>query len=149
MFAFDLDGTLVDNKKAVKRSYEKAGVTPPEDFWGKPSKEWLRDPSATYRKNRIYTEIAPLLNIPLPTLDIYLANYPSPIITGASQDGAVTTLKSCLVPFDPTLLYTGCTAEDKADILNNLSEKGTYYDDRKLVVEFLRENTSWRIVHVE
>ena len=40
VFVWDLDGTLLDSRDAVRRAYLEAGVVMPDDAWGKPWQVW-------------------------------------------------------------------------------------------------------------
>ncbi len=39
--AFDLDGVLIDSRRAVEAAYKVAGITMPKNAWGKSFREWF------------------------------------------------------------------------------------------------------------
>ena len=39
--AFDLDGAMIDSRRAVEEAYRRVGIVMPDDAWGKPGVEWL------------------------------------------------------------------------------------------------------------
>lgn len=143
--AFDLDGTLADTKEAVLRSYRAAGVEPPPDFWGRPSKEWLQDNLAHRRKNELYKQLAPLLIKIMPAFEIAKQNEKNCIVmTGASRSAAEVVLKS--IGLKPVELHCGLTATEKVEILNKRQDPGIYYDDDLSTIVMVQEETSWETV---
>ena len=56
-YLFDLDGTLVNTRLAVKEAYRQVGIEMPDDAWGKPWTEWLNNKFAHDAKAKIYPDV--------------------------------------------------------------------------------------------
>jgi phosphoglycolate phosphatase-like HAD superfamily hydrolase len=46
MVSFDLDGVIVDSRVAIAEAYATAGVTVPDDWWGRSWRSWLPEAAA-------------------------------------------------------------------------------------------------------
>ena len=140
---FDLDGTLVDTKKAVFEAYRYVGVNMPEDAWGKNWREWLTGPDAEKlhkAKNTIYLKTVGLYAQPLELLPfVEKAGYP--VITGASMIAAETIA----IKFAPKLRIAlrEATLDMKAKWLND-RRPGVYVDDDVRARSFIEEKTKWK-----
>ncbi len=83
MYIFDLDGTLVDTRAAVKEAYRRVGVTMPDDAWGVPWTAWLKSKSLHENKAKAYPRCLKEFASKLPLFD-FAQKHQAPIITGAS-----------------------------------------------------------------
>lgn len=143
--AFDLDGTLVDTRRAVVEAYRAAGVEPPDGFWGRPWREWLDDAAAHERKCAAYPEMLRRHAGELPLMGL-LRERGGVILTGASLDGAREVLR--LFPVGRQVeLHTGMTGDDKVRWLLD-HDPGVYYDDDLGFVERVERETKWAPIHV-
>lgn len=96
LYAFDLDGVLIDSEDLVRECYEKAGANPPPDFFGKTFKEWaLVDGMPLSELNKIHAKKTELYFEAIkqgrlkagPMMDLYQKikdNETTHIMTGAS-----------------------------------------------------------------
>ena len=149
-FSFDLDGTLLDTRAAVRVAYSAVGVAMPEDAWGQPWREWLIDVCSgnevlAYQlhraKNAAYlalikksamVEVLPPLRVLQELLSRHGAAQCS-IITGASRSAARALMSEYGLP--PFLLSgTGMTVQDKIEFLSAKSPRGVYVDDNAAAV---------------
>lgn len=96
-FVFDLDGTLLDSRDAVRRAYLEVGVTMPDDAWGTPWQSWcgIEEHSA---KVRVYQRMLDAGEVPtLPSIDVVrellAAKERVAILTGASHEALATFIK--------------------------------------------------------
>lgn len=145
ILAFDLDGTLADTRRAVEQAYVLAGVCPPEDWWGRPWREWLRDEVAHARKNVIYQEIAPQLITATKLADLCRTNQrKSVVLTGASRPAAEIVLATLAI--SPVELVCEMSSRDKVERLKRYVVAGTYYDDDPATIKLVKKETKWKTV---
>jgi len=152
-YAFDLDGTLLDTKDAVRQAYVDAGVSPPLDFFGKPFVEWfkgteeeakaLRKAKAAAYRTRIYEGMVTAL----PLLSLYrhlAATDRQPIIlTGASYESVYLLAEKFRLQVGTIL--AGCGVKDKASFLNQYDTAGIMFEDNVESSKYLRAATGWTI----
>jgi hypothetical protein len=147
IYAYDLDGTLVDSEPLVRRAYELAGANPPIDFFGKPFHEWSSDWQMHARKQRIYIDLIAkqgITALPLTALARITGGH---IVTGASIDAVETIVQA--LDLRHLHCHTSLSVERKAVILNYISgEGGIMFEDSLLAVQKLKELTKWTILHV-
>lgn len=141
-WVFDLDGTLMDTREAVKHAYLLAGVRMPNDAWGKPWREWTTK-DVHDKKNAMYPIALHNFASPLPLLD-YAVKLRSHILTAASLD-AVLALKQvgwlpARTPFTSEL-----SREQKVDWLRHHGW-GVYVDDDSETRTLAKERTTWKIL---
>lgn len=144
LLAFDLDGTLLDTREAVRHAYVLAGVTPPDDWWGQPWTQWLSDPAVHQRKNEIYQEIAPQMVRPLPLL-LLARRVPHYIVTGCSA--AAYLMLRHLFHLTPLDVYVGQTLPQRIATLQRLGAAGLYFDDHLPTAQAVQEQTGWTCYH--
>ncbi len=129
MYIFDLDGTLVDTRDAVREAYKRVGVTMPDSAWGKPSSAWLPIPWLVKQKNVHYLKCLEMHADKLPLFD-YAQREKCPIITGASRQ-AVAHVQTIYGQLNIELC--GASRERKVEYLQNIrphpKERLTYVDD--------------------
>lgn len=140
---FDLDGTLVDTKQAVREAYLASGVIMPESAWGKPWWQWLESVAAHRHKIKVYPEYIPKYAQPLPLLK-FAVEFNVPVITSASWE-AVRAIKEHFAP-SLNVIATECSWFDKCDHLRRISIRGIYVDDDLTTRNHVKENTSWETV---
>lgn len=146
-FVFDLDGTLLDTRQAVKEAYRAAGVEMPDECWGLPWREWLTMPNAAEihkRKNVYYYKTVSIYAKRMPLFSIALQGQ-YPVITGASW-----------VAVEHVLLMFGklnvCLREADFDAkIQWLDERkpGTYVDDLPEARQRVKEATEWKVMSPE
>lgn len=82
---YDLDGTIVDTRPAVKAAYLAAGLSEYKDeYWGKTAAEWHCPPDVHARKSQLYGQYLHLAT-PGWAYRFYTAT-PGAILTGASGE---------------------------------------------------------------
>ncbi len=132
-----MDGTLVDTHLAVRKAYEAVGVEMPDDAWGRPWIEWLKDGDAHRQKNLIYPKMLRKYARSLPLLD-YAVRHKSPVITGASATAAVAVMNQ----FKIDVVLVGANAERKKNYLSH-RPPGIYVDDHEATRRLIHETTQW------
>lgn len=147
-WVFDLDGTLVDTREAVRRAYEYAGVTMPADAWGRPWHEWLTGPDASRKhavKNQVYMKTLGLFGRPLPLLQL-VEEGGYPVITGASH----IAVETIIIKWAPRLnvALRQATLEDKVRWLGR-RVPGAYVDDDVRCRQIIEEKTRWQVLTPE
>lgn len=160
-YAFDLDGTLVDTKELIIASYKRVGVTPPEDFFGKPWQEWLDDEEKHRQKNEVYIAMIPKHLKPLPLLSLFQRlivddgpggiKYAPTILTAASQIAALAILQHLKLECAIYNLHAGLTLQMKINWMNLKSsqgEDGIMFEDNIHTVKAMRSNTRWTICNL-
>lgn len=150
MWVFDLDGTLVDTRRAVLDAYGRAGVNMPEDAWGLPWQDWLITPEGRpdfarhALKNAAYPDCVARLARRLDLLEFAVSNR-CPILTGASRP-AVEAIEAC---FGVTLNVRGYSMKvgDKVSWLRGEGDVySVYVDDDENARRTIRVATSWRVL---
>ena len=140
-FVFDLDGTLLDSRDAVKRAYLEAGVEMPDGVWGSPWQSWCGI-AAHSVKTRIYRDMLMRGEVPtLPAMDVVrellAADEYVGILTGASHE-AVTCVMEREHLTRATLFGWSATRVHKKNRLAELSTSAsrphiTYVDDEDVM----------------
>jgi len=146
IYAYDLDGTLVDSEPLIRKSYELAGATPPADFFGKPFQDWSRDWEMHKRKHTIYIDMIARRGITALPLAELARRTGGHVVTGASYEAVVEIGKR--LNLQNLVYHVGLSTSDKARVLNNLGETGIMFEDLLPVAEKLKELTKWTILHV-
>lgn len=157
MIVFDLDGTLIDTREAVREAYLAAGVEMPDAAWGKPWHTWLPQlpnlrlsPEEIHKiKNANYKHCLREHGRVLPCLQ-YAVQLDAPIITGASVQ-AIAHVKTWLSEQGYHLRSVdlfGASYDMKQFWLNTTS-RGIYVDDDVDVRVKLRESTRWLVASPE
>lgn len=139
LHAFDLDGTLVDNKALVMRAYSEVGVAVPEGAWGKPWRAWLDDPLLHHKKNVRYLELIEQGFIETTSAYDYVVkhNIHPVVLTGASDVAAAAILER-LFPRGYTLVAEMSMA-DKYEYLGYHTEIDRYLDDSAETIDALMD----------
>lgn len=147
MVIFDLDGTLVDSKEAVKQAYLRAGVTMPEWAWGRPWREWMTDPMAHALKAMYYPAALKEHGRKLPLYD-YASKHGSPVITGASYVASqcVMELWGPLAIYENGLTPTGKVKFLSHNIFPKLVGDKYYVDDDEEVRHLVAKHTRWQVL---
>lgn len=144
MYAFDLDGTLIDSRKAVLQAYHDVGVTPPDDFFMKPWRDWLKDEEAHKAKNRRYLELIPMIR-ELPLMDLYRRLSSPLIMTGASRDAVKAIADHFGLASDR--IISEMNIRGKIRIMNQSRAPGIMFEDQPDAAETMRKETKWTICH--
>lgn len=152
---FDLDGCLIDSKKAVCEAYKHVGIEMPEDAWGKPWREWLPKESGSFTKamndhlgkNLAYRDMILLYAKALPPTGfakwLLDEGVRVSICSGASRDAIEHSLKFLGIdPMEVRILGHSLTPGQKLTILKGEArhdwkryrEPTMYVDDNQDVV---------------
>lgn len=135
---FDLDGVIVDTKRAVIEAYKIAGVDMPPEMWGHPWREWcderthnLKNTAYNYTLNK-YAVHGPLFGV------VRSLGSDAYVLTGASRDAAVLVRSMFHLNF--RLLSCECSYTSKAATLMSLAfdKEIVYFDDDADVVNRLK-----------
>lgn len=140
---FDLDGTVVDNRLAIKQSYVHAGVTEFPKNWfyvgGWPTEEQRR------RKMEVYEQYLARLSLITPVGKILLQT--GGTVLSACSQGSLDVFLTVYPQFmRPDIsLYCGFTQEDKLSYLRAFSG-GIYFDDYQDTIQRAREIPGWAVI---
>jgi len=124
-YVFDMDGVLIDTRKAVEAAYARAGVTMPAEAWGLRWQEWCSR-EAHDRKNAMYPTMLNLYARELPAFKI-LQQFGGSVLTSASTHAARLVQEYLRFPFH--LVGAGCTTDDKIGVLKTIRGGVVYVDD--------------------
>lgn len=142
--AFDLDGTLIDTRMAVKAAYKLAGIDMPDWAWGLAWQEWLpkqcgMESSRFHKlKNQHYPR---MLERYAEVLPLYQAaiELRAPVLTGASRQAVESILKLW-----PGINVQGCGMMLAEKIIwLNAHAPGHYVDDNEFARQEVAKNTQW------
>lgn len=136
-FIYDLDGTLLDSRDAVRRAYAEVGVTMPDDAWGRPWQTWCGvEPHS--RKVVVYDRMLKAGEVStFPSLDVVreqlARNEHVGILTGASHEAVRAFIRLHDI-HGVALLGWSMTRPQKKHVLHSLRYNGntphiTYIDD--------------------
>jgi phosphoglycolate phosphatase-like HAD superfamily hydrolase len=157
-YVFDLDGTLVDTKELVRAAYKRVGVTPPDDFFGKSWREWLKDEKLHQKKNQVYAAMMPGHLKALPLMSLYRTLmsayendadqlFPPYVLTGASAEAAKNVFR--VLGIKKYLLIPEQTISMKIDWMNKHAAQGIMFEDNQDHATLMRIRTKWTIVLVQ
>jgi phosphoglycolate phosphatase-like HAD superfamily hydrolase len=141
----DIDGVLIDSRELVRESYKHIGVDMPLEAWGHPWNTWLPGAVGSYElaeqlhatKTREYVKVlksGAVKRNALPFAQIMAAleqrnDTQVFYVTGATQEVADTILSE-LGLNNHALLASSISTDDRLMIMQNISDTGTYVDDR-------------------
>jgi len=147
---FDLDGTLVHTREAVRHAYRLAGVEMPEDAHGKPFHEWCDD-NVIHQRKHIYYPAMVKCHAKRTTLfeECLRRDMCIDVITGASMD-AVSTLRNLqFLPWKRVQVHAwSLNVVQKIDWLARHGW-GLYVDDDISTRVLTRELTTWKVLSPE
>lgn len=159
LYAFDLDGTLFDTRKAVEEAYLQIGLVMPVGAYGKSWREWLPQlfaddlEQATYwhdQKNKKYLSLVSTMVKPLPLYSLFATlvrcgGAEVILLTGASYE-AVHVLSQEYVSIKFIEWYTEQSVDSKIKQLN-ISRTGIMFEDDIDAAQRMRKETKWTIFH--
>jgi hypothetical protein len=128
-FVFDMDGTIVDSRRAVREAYRRAGHPLPDDAWGKTAGEWGCPPDVHKMKIALYPTLLLRMGRRMHASDL-LETVNGEVLTGATLQAVQAVRKFLKNEF--RLLGAGCSHEAKIEILQVQSYPGSqiiYVDD--------------------
>lgn len=143
---FDLDGTLIDNRRAVEEAYRAVGIIRPDKAWGRPVDRASCSGAQHIMKNRIYPDMLRMHAKEGPGLKWWMAVKDNKwVITGASQAGARSSMK--FLGLDTALLLShGLTIKQKCDLIKSMKEPVVYIDSDFDVADQIRKDTECSIL---
>lgn len=144
LFAFDLDGTLIQTAAANWQAYVNIGVMPPPDFHQRRWEGWI-DKETHDRKNQELAEIYRDYFKPLPLLQ-FAELQPYYILSSISEDAWRLWAKVHKFP-NAQRIITNLTLEQKAAFLNE-RQPSLYFDDSAASCKYIQENTKWSSIQV-
>jgi hypothetical protein len=146
LYAFDLDGTLIDSEQVVLSAYREVGVEPPADFFTRSWREWLNDEKLHNDKNRVYLTKLHLIE-PLPLMRLYkdLWRWRPAILTGASS--VPVDVIADMFDLKRKDIYTEMSIADKIAMMNRQPYKGIMFEDQLTAAKRMRRQTKWTICH--
>lgn len=145
LYAFDLDGTLIDSKPVVLEAYRSVGIEPPSDFFLKTWREWLPDAQKHDEKNKMYLKLLYKIK-PLPLLELYRSlEGRCMIMTGASKVAVLAIAKQFGLDTKTTLCQMSIA--QKIHQMNIFTSSGIMFEDQHEAAEQMRRETRWTICH--
>lgn len=142
-YVFDMDGVLIDTRKAVEAAYAKAGMIMPAHAWGKPWQEWC--PKEVHSLKQVYYPIClSLYARELPAFRV-LRDLGGSVLTSASQYAAELVQEYLRYPFH--LIGTGCSTVDKITALRGIKGGALYIDDDLRKGLTIMHGSGCRFVH--
>lgn len=147
IYAFDLDGTLVDSRDANLAAYRMIGVEPPEDFNVRPWGEWTTK-AIHDAKNIMFEQFAADHIHALPLME--LARECGGHVLSMCSRPCMAMIRR-LVDFGPNIdnVVHSMSIMDKVDYLSDLGT-GIYWDDSAKACEIIsRHLRGWQICHVQ
>lgn len=143
---WDLDGTLVETRKANYLAYKSLGINPPEDFHVRPWQEWCSQ-EAHDEKGRIIGRFILNHARPLQLLSVWEANGRGPILTNASPE-AIAGIRATFSQLADANIKGGMRSYEKTAWLRVYAPTGVYFDDSEKTVALVKEETRWTAVLV-
>lgn len=147
---FDLDGTLVQTRKANLMAYQEVGVVPPDNFHQIPWNRWASKEQHD-NKNVILKRTMKEYARRMPLLDVALQTIGAVVLTNAS-DPALDLLLEMFPELYNLTIYNRLSGAAKAQHILSLygnDEKGVFYDDCLLTCQLVQQVTGWQVVHVQ
>lgn len=163
---FDMDGTLVDSREAVRLAYLEVGIVMPDNAWGKRWQEWLPqaceplglDPKRVReRKQEVYPHyVKNVTSTPLGLTFLqlffeYRNDLPFQrqfsILTGAGCAACEALYTANLLPY-MLHVHANMTRLDKANYLAHHGW-GIYVDDDEETRLLVKELTTWHVLTPE
>lgn len=143
---WDLDGTLVETRKANQLAYKSLGITPPDDFHVRPWQEWCSQ-EAHDEKGRIIGRFILNYARPLQLLQVWEANGRGQILTNASKE-AIVAIRNAFPQLADANIKGGMRSYEKTAWLRVHAPTGVYFDDSEKTVGLVKEETQWTAVLV-
>lgn len=143
-WVFDLDGTLIDNQRAIREAYIAAGVT--THVFHRPWHEWCT-PAQHKRKNELYPALLKQHGVmtPLGVTILQYAPCPVRVLTGASKEALEAVFDAFPSLRDVLHVTSGLSPYDKADWLA-ATGWGAYVDDDDTCRHIIGARTTWAIL---
>jgi len=123
LYAYDLDGVLVDTEHANREAYLTLGIIPPKDFHQKHWSTWVSEKDHD-RKNKILPMRKNLIKA-LPILEFALV-HPGPVYTMCSKPAFDLIIK--VIPEILGMTVWFVSQEERLNALRN-DAPITYFDD--------------------
>jgi len=127
---FDLDGTLIDNKEAVRYAYLRAGVAMPDDAWGKPVGDWCTKEQHEMKQSVYFNSLLEYGRRG-PGIGFWtsIGGAPKVIITGASLRSAYDSLDFLQTPRDFLAMHGASLREKVAWVKGAMTVQPVLYVD--------------------
>ena len=145
-FVFDMDGVLVETRRANILAYRSIGVQPPPDFHHRPWQEWV-DEYKHRQKGDVLPEYLERVGF-LYEAPLYLAEQLNGLIlTNASKKSYETVCR--LFPRLAAIpALHSMPPNDKIWWMSRQDEEGIYFDDNKAIAQRVSDEVhGWRGVH--
>lgn len=144
---FDLDGVLVDTRRANLEAYRRAGIEPPADHHVRPWQEWC-SPEDHERKGEHLLECLRDYGRKMPLMGEALRpGVPALVLSNASTR-SLLALRQVFVLLGDLPIVWGVSSRRKAAWLAARYEYGEYWDDSLDVVAQVRRIPGWVAHHV-
>ena len=143
MMVFDLDGTLVDTRKANWEAYRHINISPPDNFHQIPWQQWVTV-TGHDAKNRVLPKFMKIHAKELPLLGVARLMEDKVIVSNISA-AALESLIDC-VDLDEFNIFAGLDIRSKADRINFLRAE-YYVDDSLGNCLYIKDNTECIVYH--
>lgn len=151
LYAYDLDGVLIDSRRATLEAYAIAGVVPPPDFYHRSWQSWTT-PEVHARKTAALPLVAGKQTITeLPLLEFAHKNGGTILSMCSDEALAITRPMFGLDSIGPIL--NKLSVERRLEYLKNatLNLEGVdyiYFDDNAEFCELVSKHTRWQACRV-
>jgi hypothetical protein len=148
IWVFDMDGCIVDSRKAVAEAYRQAGLpVMPRSAWGKTAQEWECPPEVRETKKRLYDTCLRKMGRRLHAASLLEITGGS-VLTGASMEAVRDVRKFIQVDFP--LAGAECDSDLKIEVLRGKAAEGHVMyvdDDREFGMRVLQEVEGVHFMH--
>lgn len=149
MHVFDMDGTLVDTRVAIKEAYRLAGINMPDDAFGRPWRKWC--PVAVHQNKNVHyqktIELASEMWCMGALRELVLLHRPVYILTGASTEAVHAVIRRFNI--HPSVRFKAeLSRHQKANWLL-IHGLGVYVDDDAQTRVIVERKTQWKVFSPE
>lgn len=148
-YIFDLDGVLIDARKANLEAYRSVGIEPPHDFYHRTWEEWC--PVDKYKARlEALPQFAHLIRL-LPLFETCMLNQHNSIILSACSDTTLQIIKNTVGLAGAVIINKLRTDSRMEILLKNqfgIPYPGIYYDDNEAFCKLVAKETRWQVCQV-
>jgi hypothetical protein len=140
---FDLDGVLVETRRANELAYRYAGVVPPGNHHVVPWQTWTTKEVHDAKNAALSKFIGEIRALPL--MDLITSQT---IVLSNCSDPAMKLLASLYEPLQHCSIHNNLDASGKTRFLWGARPIGVYFDDSAEVCALVKTHTEWQTCRV-